>query len=73
MDPEKEWAENPSGRDDRVRAANLAIWMANGWSLSVERTSEPVRTVAAGFDPQMTDMSMDEIHDHYNSLLDRAY
>lgn len=72
MDPEKEWAENVSGRDDRVRAANLAIWMANGWSLNIERTAEPVRSTAAILDPQSSDMSMDEIQNYYSSLLDRT-
>ncbi len=73
MDPEKEWAENKSGRDDRVRAANLAIWMANGWSLNIERTAETVRTAPANFDPQASDMTLEEINEHYNSLIDRAY
>ena len=43
MNPDKQWAENPNGHDDRVRAFNLAIWQANGFSLAVERTTEPVR------------------------------
>lgn len=70
MNLEKMWAENPGGHDDRVRAFNLAIWCANGWSMSIERTVEPVRQ-AIVTDYACSDMTMDEIHDAWASALDR--
>lgn len=70
MDPDKQYAENPGGHDDRVRAFNLALWVANSWSVNIERTQEKVSTVEA-VDWQASDLSLDEIHDGWNNLFDR--
>ncbi len=70
MNPDKQWAENVNGHDDRVRAFNLAIWQANGFSLAVERTSEPVqqqREVNLAY----TDASMEDIWSNWGNALDR--
>lgn len=67
--PEKQWAEDHNGADDRVRAICLALWAARGWSTNIERTSEPVRKNTAP-DWAATDMTMDEIHDEWNRQVD---
>jgi hypothetical protein len=72
MNPEKGWAENPGGHDDRVRAFNLAIWCANGWTMNAERTVEPVST-SAEIDWQRSDCSMEEMHDGWSDTIDRMY
>jgi len=71
MNPDKQWAENPNGHDDRVRAFNLAIWQANGFSLQVERTAEPVRQNSQMIDWQASDLTFDEIRAEWSSALDR--
>lgn len=71
MDPNKGWADNPGGHDDRVRAMNLAIWQANGWSFNVERTRETVKQNAAQTDWQASDMSYDDIMDQWDKAMDR--
>lgn len=71
MDPVKEYGQNPNGHDDRVRAFNLAIWLANGWSINVERTQENVRTNTEPVDWANSDASIEEIHAAYNDILDR--
>lgn len=71
---EKFYAENPNndkGHGDRVRAFNLAIWAANGWSLSSERNPEPVKTTPKVQDYQASDMSWGEIQESWGELLDR--
>lgn len=70
MNPDKQWAENPNGHDDRVRAFNLAIWCANGWSINIERTQEKVSS-APMTDWQRSDMTLDEIHDEWARAFDR--
>ena len=65
----KEYAENPSGHDDRVRAMNLALWIANSWSMNVSRTEEKVAT-AEIVEWQSSDMSMDEIHASWDAVFD---
>jgi hypothetical protein len=70
MDQAKGWAENPGGHDDRVRAFNLAIWCANGWSMSAERTQEQVHN-AVEVNWQSTDCSIEELHDGWSSVMDR--
>lgn len=70
--PGKGWAEASYGaHDDRVRAFLLALWAANGWSLDVETTAEPVRRDVAQVDWQCTDMDMDEIMADWANVLDR--
>lgn len=72
MNPDKQYAENLSGHDDRVRAFNLALWFANGWSLSVERTEEEVRDNAD--EPaswQASDCSLEDMEDGYNRVMER--
>lgn len=71
MNLDKNWAENPGGHDDRVRAFNLAIWCANGWSMNVERTTEHVRQTAQEVDWQATDMGYDEIRRSWADMLER--
>ena len=65
MNLEKQYGENPTGHDDRVRAFNLALWVANSWSMDVERTQETVRKDVPMVDPQLTDMTMNEIQEMY--------
>lgn len=67
---DKGWGENPGGHDDRVRAFNLAIWLANGWSTSVERRPEKV-SVGPPVNWQASDMSMDEIQEQWQDVIDR--
>lgn len=67
---ERDYAENPGGHDDRVRAFNLALWVANSWSMNVERISEKVSTVEQP-DWQHSDMSLDEIREGWNDIFDR--
>jgi hypothetical protein len=69
MNLEKEYAENPGGHDDRVRAFCLALWIANSWSMNIERTEEKV-TTTAHVDWQTSDMSLDEIQEGWRSILD---
>lgn len=71
MNMDKQWAENPGGHDDRVRAFNLAIWCANGWSMNIERTAEAVTNVKEAVDWQQTDMGWDEIREGWATMLDR--
>lgn len=71
MNVDKGWAENPGGHDDRVRAFNLAVWCANGWSMNIERTQETIRTTPNTVDWQCTDMALDEIHGKWADLFDR--
>ena len=70
MDMERNYAENPYGHDDRVRAFNLALWIANSWSMNIERTVEKVETHEP-VDWQGSDMSLDEIHETWNEMFDR--
>jgi hypothetical protein len=72
MNIEKDYGENPNGHDDRVRAFQLALWIANSWSMNIERITEKVATTAP-IDWQASDMTMDEIHDGWGSVLDRLY
>ncbi len=67
---EKDYAENPGGLDDRVRAFSLALWVANSWSVNIERTTEKISTVPE-VDWQKSDLSLDEIHEGWNTMLDR--
>lgn len=72
MDTAKEYASNPGGHDDRVRAFNLALWMANGWSLNIERTEEDVRETSN--EPpswQASDCTWEEIQEGWDKVLDR--
>jgi hypothetical protein len=70
MNPDKGYAENTSGHDDRVRAANLAIWCARGWSMNVERTEERVTRGTRPVDLQRTDMSLQAIMEEWSKMLD---
>lgn len=70
MNLEKDYAENPGGHDDRVRAFNLALWIANSWSMNIERTQEKVATTPE-VDWQKSDMSLDEIQEGWRSMWDR--
>ena len=70
MNLEKDYAENPGGHDDRVRAFNLALWIANSWSMNIERTTEKIATTAP-VDWQTSDMSIEDIHEGWNDMLDR--
>lgn len=72
MDPAKQYAENPGGHDDRVRAFNLALWMANGWSLSIERTEEEVvEDVTEPASWQSSDCSLEELEEGYARVMER--
>ena len=73
MNEAKGYAESPSnesGHGDRMRAFNLALWAANKWDLEIERTTEQVTTQNV-VDYQASDMSWEEIQDHWGSALDR--
>lgn len=70
MNPDKQWAENPNGHDDRVRAFNLAIWEANGFATNVERTAEPVRNQQV-VEWAHSDLTLDEIKAEWAASLDR--
>ncbi len=72
MNIEKDCAENPGGHDDRVRAFNLALWIANSWSMNIERTQEKV-AITAPVDWQNSDMSLDEIHEGWADTFDRLW
>lgn len=72
--PDKGYAESPNNRDgtghgDALRAFNLALWCARGWSMDAERTREPV-TTHAPIDPQFSDMTMDEVNDRWAMYID---
>lgn len=69
--PEKQWGENPGGHDDRVRAHNLALWLANSWTLGMERTQEKVTTAPKIVDLQASDMSFEEIQAGWAEAWDR--
>ena len=71
MNPDKQYGENPGGHDDRVRAFNLALWVANGWSYSIERTEEKVIQNREAVDWQTTDKNWDEIRADWAAALDR--
>jgi hypothetical protein len=72
MNTQKEYAENPSGHDDRVRAFNLALWMANGWSLSIERTEQEVReTSAEPLSWAASDCTMEELEDGWRLVMEK--
>ncbi len=72
MNPDKQYAENPGGHDDRVRAANLCLWMANGWSLSIERTEEDVTpTTAEPFSWQSSDCTLEEMEEGWERVMER--
>jgi hypothetical protein len=71
MDPIKEYAQNLNGHDDRVRAFNLALWVANSWSTNIERTQEKVRQNVQAADWANSDMGYDDIYAEWNSVLDR--
>lgn len=73
MNPAKQWAENPSGHDDRVRAFNLALWMANRWSTMLERTEEEIRPTNTPLNPQASDITMEEINDSWDRMIDKMY
>jgi hypothetical protein len=71
-DPDKQSASNPGGHDDRVRAFNLALWMANGWSLSLERTEEEVKEITN--EPpslQASDCTIEEMEESWERTMDR--
>jgi hypothetical protein len=70
MNIEKNYAENPGGHDDRVRAFCLALWIANSWSMNIERTQEKIGTAEA-VDWQLSDMGLEEIYEGWNATLDR--
>jgi hypothetical protein len=69
MDQAQGWAENRNGHDDRVRAANMAIWLLNGWSLNIERTEQTVQT-AVEINWQASDMSWEEIQNSWGDAWD---
>lgn len=72
---DKDYGENPNneqGHGDRVRAFNLAVWLANGWSLNIERTQEQVQTHAKIVDWANSDGSLEDCHAAWNEMLDRA-
>lgn len=71
MNLDKQYAENPGGHDDRVRAFNLAIWCANGWSMNIERTAEIVSNDNTPIEWQATDMGLDEIMSGWANMLDK--
>ena len=71
MNPDKQYAENPGGHDDRVRAFNLALWMANGWSLNIERTEEEVRDTAEVPSWQASDCTLEEMEDGWARVMER--
>ncbi len=71
MNPDKQWAENPNGHDDRVRAFNLAIWQANGFSVNIERTVETVRNTAQNVNLAYTDATFEEIQAEWGAALER--
>ncbi len=71
MNPEKGWAENASGHDDRVRAFNLAIWLANGFTVNAERTVEPVKNTAQNVNLAYTDATFEEIQAEWGAALER--
>jgi hypothetical protein len=68
--PVKEYADNPGGKDDRVRAFNLALWVANSWSMDMERTTEKVGIVEP-VEWQASDMGLDEIYEGWANMMDR--
>ncbi len=71
--PQKGYAENTSGHDDRLRAGFLALWAAYPWGTGMgERTREVVSTTAPALDPQSSDMSPAEIGEWYQRAWDRA-
>lgn len=70
-DQDKQYASNSSGHDDRVRAFNLALWMANGWSLNIERTEEEVRDTAEPVNWQASDCTMEEMEDGWSRVMER--
>jgi len=70
MNIEKDYAENPGGHDDRVRAFNLALWIANSWTMNIERTTELVANVSIP-DAQCSDMTLAEIQASWESVFDR--
>jgi hypothetical protein len=72
MNLDKNYGENPGGHDDRVRAFNLALWIANSWSMNIERTQEIVATTPE-VDWQTSDMQYDEIRADWAETLDRLY
>lgn len=70
-DPDRMYAYSPNnfkGHGDRMRAFYLALWGANGWSMELERTQEAVSTQAEVVDPQLTDMSMEEMYDRWGGM-----
>lgn len=71
FDTNKGYAENPGGHDDRVRAFNLALWMANGWALNIERTEEEVRETAAPIKWQASDCSFEEMQEGWDNVMER--
>src|SRR6185312_10698565 len=72
MNPDKQYAENPGGHDDRVRAFNLALWMANGWSLSLERTEEEVtEMVNEPVSLHASDCTLEEMEESWERTMDR--
>ena len=71
MNPDKQYAENPGGHDDRVRAFNLALWMANGWSLNIERTEEEVRETHDPPNWQASDCTLEEMEDGWARVMER--
>jgi hypothetical protein len=72
MDPAKGYAENHNGHDDRVRAFNLALWFANGWSLSIERTEEEVRESDQEVPSwSQSDCTLEEMQDGYDRVMEK--
>lgn len=70
MNVEKDYAENPGGHDDRVRAFCLALWVANSWTVNLDRVTEKVVANEVP-DPQCSDSTLDEIRSQWDSVFDR--
>lgn len=68
---EKQWGENPGGHDDRVRAFNLALWLANSWALGMERTQEKVSQGPPAVDWQLGDGSLEDMRSGWADMWDR--
>ncbi len=70
LNVEKDYAENPGGHDDRMRAFCLALWVANSWSMSTERITQKV-TTTEHVDWQASDMSLEDIQASWGDVFDR--
>lgn len=70
LNVDKQYAENPGGHDDRVRAFCLALWVANSWTVNLDRVTEKVVANEVP-DPQCSDSTLDEIRSQWDSVFDR--